>query len=77
MQNNMELIPEFQTLVDKAKERNAGKPMRIAIAGADAENILEIIRKSSRRSKNSGFRTASSIFSRSAMIQTLSSTPSR
>ena len=28
MQNNMELIPEFQTLVDKAKERNAGKPMR-------------------------------------------------
>ena len=41
MQNNMELIPEFQTLVDKAKERNAGKPMRIAIAGADAENILQ------------------------------------
>ena len=31
MQNNMELIPEFQTLVDKAIERNAGKPMRIAI----------------------------------------------
>lgn len=41
MQNNMELIPEFQILVDKAKERNAGKPMRIAIAGADAENILQ------------------------------------
>ena len=41
MQNNMELIPEFQTLVDKAIERNAGKPMRIAIAGADAENILQ------------------------------------
>ena len=41
MQNNMELIPEFQTLVDKAKERNAGKPLRIAIAGADAENILK------------------------------------
>ena len=37
----MELIPEFQTLVDKAKERNAGKPLRIAIAGADAENILK------------------------------------
>ena len=40
MHNKMELIPEFQTLVDKAIERNAGVPLRIAIAGADNENIL-------------------------------------
>lgn len=32
--------PEFQTLVDKAKERTVGNPIRVAIAGADAENIL-------------------------------------
>ena len=37
----IESVPEFKVLVEKAKERNAGKPIRVAVAGADAENILK------------------------------------
>ena len=34
----IEYAKEFDRVVEKAK--SAGKPMRVAIAGADAENIL-------------------------------------
>lgn len=33
--------PEFKILVDKAIERTVGKPIRVAVAAADAENILK------------------------------------
>ena len=34
-------VPEFQVMVQKAQERTVGKPIRVAIAAADAENILK------------------------------------
>ncbi|MBE5998363.1 MAG: hypothetical protein E7237_01905 [Sarcina sp.] len=37
----LDTTPEFKILVDKAKERTVGKPIRVAIAAADAENILK------------------------------------
>ena len=40
IQNIIDSTPEFKTLVDKAKERTVGNPIRVAIAAADAENIL-------------------------------------
>ena len=34
-------VPEFQVMVEKAQERTVGKPIRVAIAAADSENILK------------------------------------
>ena len=39
MSNSNEYAPEFQNIINQAKA--CGTPIRVAIAGADAENILK------------------------------------
>lgn len=41
IENIIKEVPEFQVMVQKAQERTVGKPIRVAIAAADAENILK------------------------------------
>ena len=40
LNNIINEVPDFKVMLEKAVERTVDKPIRVAIAGADAENIL-------------------------------------